>query len=107
LLGLFVNGNAEIEAKMNAVERLDEFIKIDQEGKNALTNDNVNFTGWDLEFRDLNFAYKSGPVVLNNISFKVNHGEKVGIVGRTGSGMVLCLWLCCIYVLLFYFSAFG
>lgn len=85
-LGLFVNGNAEIEAKMNAVERLDEFIKIDQEGKNALTHDDVQFRGWDLEFRQLNFAYRSGPVVLNNISFYVKHGEKVGIVGRTGSG---------------------
>lgn len=26
------------------------------------------------------------PLVLKNISFQINEGEKVGIVGRTGAG---------------------
>ena len=26
------------------------------------------------------------PPVLNNISFDIKHGHKVGIIGRTGSG---------------------
>ena len=26
------------------------------------------------------------PFVLNNVSFKIKSGEKIGIVGRTGAG---------------------
>lgn len=41
----------------------------------------------EIEFRDLTFRYPSGEYdVLNGISFKINAGENVGIVGRTGSG---------------------
>ena len=40
-----------------------------------------------IEFRDLSFIYPDGfENVLSNISFKVNVGETVGILGRTGSG---------------------
>ncbi len=38
-----------------------------------------------IEFRDISFAYSGAPV-LKNISFKLNHGESLGIIGSTGSG---------------------
>jgi len=41
----------------------------------------------DIEFRDLTFRYPDGEFdALQNISFKINAGENVGLVGRTGSG---------------------
>lgn len=41
----------------------------------------------DIEFRDLTFRYPDGEFdVLSNVSFKINAGEFVGIVGKTGSG---------------------
>ena len=41
----------------------------------------------DIEFRDLSFVYPDGnEEVLSDVSFKINAGENVGIVGRTGSG---------------------
>ncbi len=41
----------------------------------------------DIEFRGLSFTYPDGDCnVLNDVSFKINHGENVGIVGKTGSG---------------------
>ena len=41
----------------------------------------------DIEFRDLTFRYPDGEYdVLTNVSFKINAGENVGIVGKTGSG---------------------
>ena len=41
----------------------------------------------DIEFKDLTFRYPDGEFdVLKNVSFKINAGERVGIIGRTGSG---------------------
>ena len=41
----------------------------------------------EIEFKNLTFRYPSGEYdVLTNVSFKINAGENVGIVGRTGSG---------------------
>lgn len=39
-----------------------------------------------LEFQKVSFQYDEGKEVLNNISFSVHKGEKLGIAGRTGSG---------------------
>ena len=39
-----------------------------------------------IEFRDVWFAYKNEDWVLKEISFTVNPGESVALVGHTGSG---------------------
>ena len=41
----------------------------------------------DIEFRNLNFRYPDGEFeALTDISFTINAGESVGLVGKTGSG---------------------
>lgn len=45
-----------------------------------------NFRG-EIEFRNLTFAYPGQDVpALQNVSFKISAGERVGIIGRIGSG---------------------
>jgi len=39
-----------------------------------------------LEYRDVSFAYLSEQPVLQEISFKINPGETIALVGRSGSG---------------------
>lgn len=39
-----------------------------------------------IEFRNLSMAYESGRPALEKVSFTLNPGEKIGLVGRTGSG---------------------
>ena len=39
-----------------------------------------------IEFKDVCFAYNDDDYVLKNISFKINPGETVAIVGATGAG---------------------
>ncbi|KAH8739741.1 hypothetical protein FG386_001448 [Cryptosporidium ryanae] len=41
-----------------------------------------------IEFKDvfLGFDFNSTNFILNNISFSINSGERIGIVGRTGAG---------------------
>ena len=40
----------------------------------------------EIEFRDVSFSYDGGEPVLEGISFKVQPGQTVAIVGQTGTG---------------------
>lgn len=56
--------------------------------------DNIENTGThvqedikgNVEFRDVSFAYVAKEWILKNLSFKLNAGETLAIVGSTGSG---------------------
>jgi len=39
-----------------------------------------------IEYKNVKFAYTDNNWVLNDISFSINEGEKLALVGRTGSG---------------------
>jgi len=42
--------------------------------------------GFDVEFRNVSFRYGTGEYVLKDISFRIKHGQKAGIIGTTGCG---------------------
>jgi ATP-binding cassette subfamily B protein len=48
-----------------------------------------------IEFRNVTFAYVPGRPVVKNISFTVNKGEMIAIVGATGSGKSTIVNLIC------------
>ena len=59
--------------------------KVDLTSKIDAVKD-IELTG-TIEFKNVSFGYgNDGARVLNNISFKVNSGETIGIIGSTGSG---------------------
>ena len=51
-------------------------------------NGTTEFTpqGYDIEFRQADFAYEQGKQILNNLSFIARQGEKTALVGPSGSG---------------------
>lgn len=63
-------------------EIMDETVDL-QDNNNAMSID--SFKG-DVEFSNVNFSYEGGKPILKNISFQVNSGEKIALVGPTGSG---------------------
>ena len=78
---------AQLEMSMNAVERVVEFSELATEDKGGHSVP----AGWPtqgrLEIADLEVAYaKDLPSVLKGLSFTVEKGQRIGIVGRTGSG---------------------
>ena len=40
----------------------------------------------NVEFKNVTFYYEEGTPVLNNVSFRVNTGETIALVGATGAG---------------------
>ena len=50
--------------------------------------ENVNDKGeWAIEFRDVSLSYRgAGDNAISGISFKIKHGETLGVIGGTGSG---------------------
>ncbi|WFD21924.1 hypothetical protein MEQU1_000583 [Malassezia equina] len=77
-----------VEINMNSVERVGEYISIESEQQGGVEPP----AHWPtdtgaIHVQDLSVRYgKQFPLALQNVSFSIHPGEKVGIVGRTGSG---------------------
>jgi ATP-binding cassette, subfamily C (CFTR/MRP), member 4 len=75
-----------VETKMISFERIKEYCEIDVESLNS-TNDRTNWPNkGEIRFENVSLSYNSTSKVLKNVSFIINDGEKIGIVGRTGAG---------------------
>ncbi len=79
---------SEIEARLTSVERLSFISNLPPE-EAVISPDWVpaKILNGTVEFRDVWARYAPHlPFVLRGISFKIKSGERVGIIGRTGSG---------------------
>lgn len=65
--------------------RINEFLKEQPEIKN--TNSNHSEIHGNIEFKNVSFTYDDTNIeALKNISFTLNKGETLGVLGKTGSG---------------------
>ena len=77
---------AQYSRGLVSLKRIDEVIETEPDLKFNYEESNVDLKG-SVEFDDVSFKYPgSSKETLSHVSFKVNPGETVGIVGRTGSG---------------------
>uniref|UniRef100_A0A0D6QY91 Uncharacterized protein n=1 Tax=Araucaria cunninghamii TaxID=56994 RepID=A0A0D6QY91_ARACU len=89
----------QIEQKMVAVERILQYCRIPSEAPLVLPNQQPercwpNQGSIEIEHLQLRYLPKA-PLVLKDLTFSVKGGEKMGVVGRTGSGkstLVLALF---------------
>ena len=71
-----------IQTAIAGIKRIDEFL----EEEEAPRYEEEQARGTDVTFDRVSFAYTSEHKVLDHISFTVNEGENVTLVGRTGAG---------------------
>ncbi len=65
--------------------RINEFLKEEPDIKNYIPEKN-NIIG-AIEFKDVSFTYEDTEITaLDGVSFKINQGQTLAILGRTGSG---------------------
>lgn len=81
---------ATVEAQMNSVERILYYSdNVEPEAPEFVPENDPPEGTWPssgkIEFRNASMRYRDGPLVLKNISLTVKGGEKIGVVGRTGS----------------------
>ncbi|PKH03034.1 ABC transporter permease [Psychromonas sp. MB-3u-54] len=88
----FTSQIAAIQRSFAAFEHIEELFEeaLEEQGltllpANTLQEKLANFES--LEFKNVRFRYGGkGPYVLDDISFKLNKGEQLALVGTTGSG---------------------
>ena len=86
LFGSWINTSA-------ALERIREIINAPVEVADESEAKEIPIEKGEVEFRDVNFEYVKDRPILKNINFKVREGEKIAILGATGSGKTTLIYL--------------
>ena len=72
-----------------SVDRVTEILELTPE---RTTGDKINAIS-SIEFKNVFFKYEEDNPVLNDVSFNIHRGEKIGIVGESGNGKTTILSL--------------
>lgn len=91
MVGWVTSVNQRAEASMS---RINEFL--DKKSDIVNTNTEVYPIYGDIEFRNVSYVYpNTGIKALDNLSFKIEAGKSLAIMGKTGSGKsTIALLLC-------------
>lgn len=79
----FVAANLRIQQSAAAIQRIYEFLK---EPKERQDGEKLSAVEGKIEFCNVSFAYDGSNKVLENVSFSIEPGRAVALVGRTGAG---------------------
>ncbi|MFT5388315.1 MAG: ABC-type multidrug transport system fused ATPase/permease subunit, partial [Candidatus Omnitrophota bacterium] len=78
--------NASYQEARAAMGRVNDVMAVDDEVREIKAPITLPKIKGSIEFREVNFAYKACRPILKNISFTVNSGETIGVVGASGGG---------------------
>jgi ATP-binding cassette, subfamily B, multidrug efflux pump len=75
-----------LQSAMASSERIFKLLDTHPSVTTAPSAPDLSVSKGAIEFRDVVFSYNPGEPVLRNISFKVEPGEMIAVVGATGAG---------------------
>ncbi|ASW43341.1 ABC transporter ATP-binding protein [Clostridium isatidis] len=70
----------------SAADRIFDILDVKPVIKNSKNAKNIGKIHGTVEFKNVSFSYDDNTEVLKNVSFKVNKGERIALVGPTGAG---------------------
>ncbi len=80
------NQYANILTALAGAERIFEIMDSEDEVDEGSSDITVSDMKGDIEFKDIDFSYIKGEQVLRGFNLSVRSGQKIAIVGATGSG---------------------
>lgn len=80
------NQYAQIQTALAGAERVFEVMDSEPEDEGGNEPFEVENVKGDINFKDIDFSYVQGEKVLHDFSLWVRSGQKIAIVGATGSG---------------------
>lgn len=85
LLALSMNA-AQVQSSLAAMDRISDVTEKDPSITEPPESKLLQKQSDGIEFRNVNFSYVADELVLKDVSFTVNPGETVAVVGHTGAG---------------------
>ena len=76
----------DLQQAMASGARILELIDVEPEIKDSPDAIEIPKIKGDISLEHIKFSYETGAEVLHDVDFKVNPGETVAVVGRTGAG---------------------
>ena len=73
-----------ISRALTSLNKISELL--DEESETIVEGKQVESIKGDIEFKNVSFGYNEAENVLKNIDLKINNGEMIGFVGRSGVG---------------------
>lgn len=73
---------------LSAADRIFEILDIEPFIKDDLDKEDIGAINGEVEFKNVSFSYseEEKDLVLKGVSFKIEKGEKIALVGETGAG---------------------
>ncbi|NQS98624.1 MAG: ABC transporter ATP-binding protein [candidate division Zixibacteria bacterium] len=84
-----------LQNAMASAERIFTLLDAEPEVKSPAEPARLDKFAGQVEFRNVSFCYKDNQSALKNISFTVEPGETLAVVGRTGAGKTTLINLLC------------
>lgn len=75
-----------LQSAQAAMRRVFSFLAEDEVTENSQSSQTISGTKGNVEFDNVEFGYLPGQKIIKNFSLKAKAGQKIAIVGPTGSG---------------------
>ncbi|XPV69505.1 MAG: type I secretion system permease/ATPase [Halarcobacter sp.] len=85
-MGQFASLLSNYEQASTSYKMLENIMNIPEEREKNKSAIHKELIQGNIEFKDVYFDYGADKKVLQKVSFKINHGDKVAIIGKIGSG---------------------